>query len=673
MKMLSLGTVLLCGLIPALARAELPKPLVQGLKNPESVAIGGDGRIYVTVIGEFDKDGDGSVVVLQDGQAVPFVTGLDDPKGIVAFSNAFYVTDKTRVWKIDAQGKKEEFLPASAFPRKPLFLNDITVDPYNGMIYISDSGNLQGQHGAVYQVTPKKQVKLIADAQIIPGLHTPNGVACEGFSHLLIADFGTGKLYRLNLLDGKHTLIAEGFGGADGLTWDHFGRLIISDWKNGKLFLIPKEGAKPILLAEGFQAAADTCLDKAGLNVLVPDMKAGTLTAVPIVVPGAEVDLSPLPVETTLAFPNLQWTGWKGETEDGKVFPLRLIFLTHAGDGTNRIFAGTQHGVIHTFPNDQKAEKTTIFLDLQAKVAYSDKTNEEGLLGLAFHPKYKQNGEFFVFYTPKNEKLVNVVSRFKVSKDNPNQADPASEEQLLRFEKPFWNHNGGTIAFGPDGYLYITHGDGGSANDPLEHGQNLNSWLGKILRIDVDKKDPGKAYAIPKDNPFVGRTDARPEIWAYGLRNVWRMSFDRKTGQLWAADVGQNVYEEINLIRKGGNYGWNIREGYHAFLLKPNVAAQELIDPIWEYSHDLGKSITGGFVYRGSRVPALEGYYLYGDYVTNKLWALKYDEAKGRVTENRVIADRGLPPFSFGEDELGEVYLLTSTPTGKGIFWFTKK
>ncbi len=189
----------------------------------------------------------------------------------------------------------------------------------------------------------------------------------------------------------------------------------------------------------------------------------------------------------------------------------------------------------------------------------------KGFLGLAFHPKFKQNGEFFVFYTRKTPKLTNVVSRFRVTKDDPNQADPASEEELLRFTKPFWNHDGGTICFGPDGYLYVFHGDGGSANDPYDNGQNLKTLLGKILRIDVNKKDDGKRYAVPKDNPFVDHKDAAPEIWAYGLRNVWRMAFDRKTGQLWAADVGQNLYEEIDLITKGGNYGWNRREGLHPF------------------------------------------------------------------------------------------------------------
>src|SRR5207248_946149 len=191
---------------------------------------------------------------------------------------------------------------------------------------------------------------------------------------------------------------------------------------------------------------------------------------------------------------------------------------------------------LHVFPNDQKATKTTVFLDISAKVRYSDDENEEGFLGLTFHPQFKKNGEFFVFYTDKKARLENVLSRFRVSKDDPNKADSGSEEELLRIRRPFWNHDGGTVCFGPDGYLYVALGDGGLANDPFGNGQNLKSILGKVLRIDVNSKADGKKYGIPKDNPFVDRIEVRPEIWCYGLRNVWRMSFDRKTGKLWGAD-----------------------------------------------------------------------------------------------------------------------------------------
>jgi glucose/arabinose dehydrogenase len=333
----------------------------------------------------------------------------------------------------------------------------------------------------------------------------------------------------------------------------------------------------------------------------------------------------------------------------------------------------TQQGVVHVFPNDPKATETQIVLDIEDRVKYSDRTNEEGFLGLAFHPKFPENGEVFVFYTPKKENNVNVVSRFRRSKTDPSKLDPASEEQILRFEnKLFWNHDGGTICFGPDGYLYIVHGDGGMANDPKDNGQNLGVLYGKILRIDIDRKDEGRNYAIPKDNPFVGQAGVRPEIWAYGLRNPWRMAFDRQTGQLWAADVGQNLYEEINIITKGGNYGWNRREAFHPFGPQGVGHNPKMIDPIWEYHHDVGKSITGGFIYRGSALPELNGYYLYGDYVTSKIWALKYDAKSGRVTENRPIPDPGKPILSFGEDERGEAYFLTVAANGKGIYRFVK-
>ena len=263
-----------------------------------------------------------------------------------------------------------------------------------------------------------------------------------------------------------------------------------------------------------------------------------------------------------------------------------------------------------------------------------------------------------------------MLSRFRVRREDPDKADPDSEEELLRFTRPFWNHDGGTICFGPDGYLYVVAGDGGAANDPHKNGQNLKTMLGKILRIDVDGRDGGKKYGIPKDNPFVGTEGAAPEIWAYGVRNPWRIAFDRKTGWLWAGDVGQNLYEEIDLIVKGGNYGWNIREGLHPFSVNGVGPRKELIEPIWEYHHDIGKSITGGLVYRGQRLPELEGHYVYGDYISGRIWALKYDEAKHRVVANRPLVRTNVPIFSFGEDERSEVYYLGPTLSGQGIFRF---
>jgi glucose/arabinose dehydrogenase len=356
----------------------------------------------------------------------------------------------------------------------------------------------------------------------------------------------------------------------------------------------------------------------------------------------------PIAVKAERAFPNLRIQ--------------RPVIITNADDGSNRLFIVTQQGIIHWIPNDQSVKKTNTFLDIEDRVVYKDKQNEEGLLGLAFHPKFKDNGELFVYYTRTGAPQTSVISRFRVSKDDPNKADPDSEEELLRIKQPFWNHNGGTIKFGPDGFLYVGLGDGGAANDPHRNGQNLKTLLGSILRIDVDRKDEGKNYAIPKDNPFVGDSKARGEIWAYGLRNVWRLSFDRETGALWAGDVGQDIWEEINIIRRGGNYGWNLREAKHPFGKKGAGPREDLIDPIWEYHHNVGKSITGGYVYRGKKVPELSGKYLYADYVTGLLWALDYDQQKGEVVANYKIGQdkscpvEKIPVMTFGEDEQGEVY-----------------
>ena len=552
-------------------------------------------------------------------------------------------------------------------------MNDLTVDE-TGALYVSDSGDLKGSGGgAIFRIDPKtRKVTLVVDAKKNPALKFPNGVVMDGLSFLLMVDSISGELLRIKIADGTSTKLADGFGAADGVIWDHYGRLYISDYKNGKVYVIPRPGEKPILLASGFENSADIGLDPTGKFILVPDMKAGTVTAIAAKIPGQDVDTSPLPLETAIAFPDLEWTGWKPETAQGKPNPLRPILLTHAGDGSNRVFVPTEQGVIHVFPNDQKAIKTQIFLDLQDRVVYNNNQNEEGFLGLAFHPKYKTNGEFFVFYTTKKAKLTNIVSRFRVSKDDPNKADPASEEVLLKIEKPYWNHDGGTLCFGPDGYLYFTHGDGGLGNDPHKNGQNLKTLLGKVLRIDVDHKDEGKNYAIPKDNPFVDKKDAAGEIWAYGLRNIWRMSFDRKTGTLWAGDVGQNLYEEIDLIVKGGNYGWSVREGLHPFSDSGSGPRKDLIEPIWEYDHDTGKCIIGGHVYRGSRLPELDGAYLYADYVLPHLWALRYDEGKHRVVANRPLKASGVPVLSFGEDEKGEVYTLEETLNGKGIRWLVR-
>jgi glucose/arabinose dehydrogenase len=651
----------------ALIGQEPAKPLVSGLKNPAAVCVGPDGRIYVALMGEIGKDGDGALLAIQNGKAVAFAEGLDDPSGIVAFQNWLFVADKQRVWRIDRKGKADVFAAANAFPSPPQALAGIAVDIESGTLYVSDA---KGK--AIYRIAPNGKANLVTDAKRWATVQSPAGLVNDGASHLLVLDSGTGELQRIRLADGSAEKVADGFGSATGLVWDKFGRLYVSDAKAGRVFVIGRPGDKPVPLAARLESVGGLGLDPTWKSILVPDTKAGTVTALSAQVPGAEVDDTPLPLETAVAFPNIKWAGWTGMNEKGAVLPFRPVLLTHAGDGSNRNFVVVQQGVIHVFPNDQKATESKVFLDIRDKVRYSDNENEEGFLGLAFHPNYKKNGEFFVFYTDKKAKLTNVVSRFKVSKDDPNKADPASEEELLRFPKPFWNHDGGTLCFGPDGYLYLTHGDGGAANDPHNNGQNLKTLLGKVLRIDVDKKENGKNYAIPKDNPFVGKAEAAPEIWAYGLRNIWRMAFDKKTGKLWASDVGQNLYEEIDIITKGGNYGWNLREGLHPFGAKGVGPRPDLIEPIWEYHHDVGKSLTGGAVYRGSRLPELEGAYLYGDYVTGRIWALTYDETKKRVTANRPIRDRTLPIYSFGEDEKGEIYFMTQTNNGQSIYWFVK-
>lgn len=662
---------LLCISVPALAAAQTT--LVSGMKNPESVCLGKDGRMYVTEIGESDKDGDGQLSVIVEGKAKPFAIGLDDPKGVVFFKNAFYVTDKTRVVRVDERGGVTTFAAPEKFPVPPKFLNDIAIEPESGTLFVSDSGDLKGADGAVFSIHVESgKTELVVDAQSLPGLHTPNGVTLDGASHLLLADFGSGALYRIKLGDKSAKKIAAGFDGADALTWDHYGRLFITSWKSGKVWGIPRPGQKAVLLSDQFKHAADTCLDPTGRLLLVPDMEAGTLTAMPTTIAGWEVDDSPLAIETEVAFPQLEWNGWTAEREDGKDSPFRPTLLTHAGDGTNRVFVLQQEGVIHVFPNRGAAGKTDVFLDIRDRVRYSDKENEEGLLGLAFHPNFKTNGEFFVFYTDKKAKMANVVSRFRLRKDDPKRADPNSEEELLRFERPFWNHDGGTIVFGPDGFLYVTHGDGGAGGDPYGNGQKLTTLLGKVLRLDVDHKSKGKKYAVPKDNPFVGKKNVSPEIWAYGLRNVWRMAFDRKTGELWAGDVGQNLYEEVNIFKAGGNYGWSERESLHPFGDKGVDVRDNLIEPIWEYHHDVGKSITGGLVYRGKGVPELDGAYLYADYVTMHIWALWYDKAKGRVVANRKIKGPERPVLSFGEDEAGEAYILVLTGDGRGIYRLKK-
>ncbi len=326
------------------------------------------------------------------------------------------------------------------------------------------------------------------------------------------------------------------------------------------------------------------------------------------------------------------------------------VEYTYANDGTNRMFIIEQAGRIKVVDQAMGAKSADTYLDIKNKVAYG---GEMGLLGLAFHPKFNENGYFFVNYT-KNNPRETVISRFKASSANARQIDPASEVVLLTFKQPYSNHNGGKIAFGPDGYLYIATGDGGSGGDPQNNAQDRKSLLGKMLRIDVNGTDKGK-YGIPADNPYrANKDDFREEIYAYGLRNPWRFSFD-KQGKLWVGDVGQNAIEEIDVVTKGGNYGWRIREGNAGY--KPDEkSATPVTDPIYVYTHDNGDlSITGGYVYEGKAVPALAGKYVYADYVSGRVWALTPTGANKAT--NQLISNRAGTIAAFGEDRSGELYL----------------
>ena len=322
------------------------------------------------------------------------------------------------------------------------------------------------------------------------------------------------------------------------------------------------------------------------------------------------------------------------------------VGLANAGDGSGWLFVLEQAGVVRIIQEGEILGEP--FLDISTQVSCC---GERGLLGLAFHPNYAENGLFYVNYTDLNGDTS--ISRFRASED-PNRADPASEVRLLRVAQPFRNHNGGVVEFGPDGYLYLGLGDGGSGGDPMNNGQNTGVLLGKILRLDVDGGEP---YAIPPDNPFAGGGGA-PEVWAYGLRNPWRLAFDRQTGDLYIADVGQNVWEEVNFWPAGSpggaNFGWNYLEGSHPYLPGASPEGLELVNPVAEYDHSQGCSVTGGVVYRGAELPEWQGIYLYGDYCYGLIWGLF--QAEDGTWQNRLLFETRASIASFGEDEAGEVY-----------------
>jgi glucose/arabinose dehydrogenase len=342
-----------------------------------------------------------------------------------------------------------------------------------------------------------------------------------------------------------------------------------------------------------------------------------------------------------------------------RVFPdvsfERMVDMVFSDDGTDRAFLVLQPGQIKVLDSTGEDAQSQDFLDIRNRV--SDRGNEEGLLGLTLAPDFSDNEFFYVYYSASNPRR-SVISRFSVSSDDPNRADPDSEFVVLEVGQPFSNHNGGQIRFGPDGFLYISLGDGGSRGDPSGNGQNLGTLLGSILRIDVSTLDSLGHYSIPSDNPFVDDSNARGEIWAYGLRNPWRFSFDQLTGDLWVGDVGQNRFEESDLINAGGNYGWNTMEGIHCYAAPEGECDESGLElPVAEYALGDECSVTGGYVYRGSRLPQLSGSYVYGDFCSGKIWALRHDGS--RVTEQMQIADTSLRISSFAQSPSGEVFILS--------------
>jgi glucose/arabinose dehydrogenase len=332
------------------------------------------------------------------------------------------------------------------------------------------------------------------------------------------------------------------------------------------------------------------------------------------------------------------------------------VSITHAGD--NRIFITQQGGLVRIYDGTRLLPEP--FLDVRSRISTG---GERGLLSIAFHPDYAINGLFYVNYTDTGGDTV--VARYSVSPLDPNRANPNSAVPILTIDQPFANHNGGQLQFGPDGYLYIGMGDGGSGGDPGNRAQNPAQLLGKMLRIDVNSGSP---YAIPRSNPFVGQTAFRPEIWALGLRNPWRFSFDRSTGDLWLADVGQGTWEEIDFQPAtsigGENYGWRRMEGSHCFNPANGCNTGTLVLPVIEYDHDFGCSVTGGYVYRGTRSPRLNGSYIYGDFCSGRIWGATRN-ANGSVTV-RDFVDATFNISTFGEDAAGEVYV---ADYGNGVLY----
>ncbi|PKB66663.1 MAG: hypothetical protein BZY81_06620 [SAR202 cluster bacterium Io17-Chloro-G4] len=367
--------------------------------------------------------------------------------------------------------------------------------------------------------------------------------------------------------------------------------------------------------------------------------------------------LRPLAVER--AFPNLEFN--------------QLTNLAQPDDGSYRLFVTEQGGIIRVFPNRREVAEATVFLNLTDRVSRGH--NEEGLLGLAFAPAFQDTGFFYVYYSASNPRR-SVLSRFSVSGADSTLGDAASELVILEIPEPAGNHNGGQLAFGPDAFLYIGVGDGGRGGDPFGNGQNTGTLLGSILRIDVSSTSANEPYRVPPSNPFAAVSGSRGEIFAYGLRNPWRFSFDMslfekfepgEPVEIWVADVGQNQWEEIDLVRSGGNYGWNIMEGGHCFSPPSGCPEAGLEFPVAEYGRGAGCSITGGYVYRGESLPSLTGAYVFGDFCSGSIWGMRYDGTS--VTDSLLLVESGLNITSFGQDLTGEIYVLSRNA---GIYRLTE-
>ncbi len=375
--------------------------------------------------------------------------------------------------------------------------------------------------------------------------------------------------------------------------------------------------------------------------------------AVPaLAIPPAQVDSEAKVAQANPVWPKISLTKVVGGLE-------QPVHITHAGDRSGRLFVVEQKGRIRIVKNGVLQSQP--FLDITNRVSCC---GERGLLSVAFPPNYASKKYFYVNYTNKAGNTV--VARYRLS-GNPNVADSNSEQAVLRVKQPFANHNGGQLAFGRDGYLYIGMGDGGGGGDPQNNAQNPASLLGKLLRIDVESgKTP---YAIPPTNPFIQKAGYRKEIWALGVRNPWRFSFDRRTGDLYMGDVGQNAYEEVNVqpasSTGGENYGWKIMEGKHCFN-STTCNQTNLTLPVVEYEHSLGCSVTGGMVYRGRSYQSMQGIYFYGDFCSGRIWGLR---RRGKVWQNTLLLDTAYGISSFGEDQVGNLYV---TDLYKGDIYLIK-